>query len=144
MFFFGTNRQICSYTTVTLSKTPPSSKLRWAKSIPVFQTKTVQKPSPWGGTYLYGLYTVVLPPPPHPQGKAAMSRQPWQNLTVAGLAQSVERLTAEREVAGSIPGAGPLLRVLKWLRNEGTSFALQAARPSRGSDDHVKWRSRLH
>ena len=32
---------------------------------------------------------------------------------VAGLAQSVERLTAEREVAGSIPGAGPLLRVLK-------------------------------
>ena len=65
-------------------------------------------------------------------------------LTVAGLAQSVERLTAEREVEGSIPGAGPLLRVLKWLRNEGTSFALQAARPSRGSDDHVKWRSRLH
>ena len=34
-------------------------------------------------------------------------------LTVAGLAQSVERLTAERVVAGSIPGAGPLLRVLK-------------------------------
>ena len=33
--------------------------------------------------------------------------------SVAGLAQSVERLTAEREVAGSIPGAGPLLRVLK-------------------------------
>ena len=57
---------------------------------------------------------------------------------MAGLAQSLERLTAEREVAGSIPGAGTL------LRNEGTSFALQAARPSRGSDDHVKWRSRLH
>ena len=34
-------------------------------------------------------------------------------LTVAGLAQSVERLTAEGEVAGSIPGAGPLLRVFK-------------------------------
>ena len=34
-------------------------------------------------------------------------------LTVAGLAQSVQRLTAEREVAGSISGAGPLLRVLK-------------------------------
>ena len=33
--------------------------------------------------------------------------------TTAGLAQSVERLTAEREVAGSIPGAGPTLRVLK-------------------------------
>ena len=36
-----------------------------------------------------------------------------EDLTVAGLAQSVERLTAEREVAGSIPGAGPTLRVLK-------------------------------
>ena len=35
------------------------------------------------------------------------------SLTVTGLAQSAERLTAEREVAGSIPGAGPLLRVLK-------------------------------
>ena len=64
--------------------------------------------------------------------------------TAVGLAQSVKRLTAERKVAGSIPGAGPILRVLKWLRNEGTSFALQPARPSRGSDDHVKWRSRLH
>ena len=31
----------------------------------------------------------------------------------AGLAQSIERLTAAREVAGSIPGAGPILRVLK-------------------------------
>ena len=47
----------------------------------------------------------------------------------------VDFLTAEREVTGSIPGAG--------LRNEGTPFALQAARPSRGSDDHEKWRSRL-
>ena len=32
---------------------------------------------------------------------------------MAGLAQSVERLTAEREVAGSIPGPVPLVRVLK-------------------------------
>ena len=31
----------------------------------------------------------------------------------SGLAQSVEHLTAEWEVAGSIPGAGPILRVLK-------------------------------
>ena len=31
----------------------------------------------------------------------------------AGLAQSVERLIAEREVAASIPGTGPILRVLK-------------------------------
>ena len=66
----------------------------------------------------------------------------WEQFK-AELAQSVERLTAEREVAGSIPEAGPILRVLKQLRNEGTSFAQQAARPSRGSDDHVKWRSRL-
>ena len=36
-----------------------------------------------------------------------------EQATVAGLAQSVERLTAERKVADSIPGAGPILRVLK-------------------------------
>ena len=41
--------------------------------------------------------------------------------------QSVERLTAEREVAGSIPRARTILRVLKSLRNEGTSFTLQTA-----------------
>ena len=29
---------------------------------------------------------------------------------MAGLSQSVERLTTEQEVAGSIPGAGPILR----------------------------------
>ena len=34
-------------------------------------------------------------------------------LTAAGLAQSVERVTAERKVAASIPAAGPILRVLK-------------------------------
>ena len=37
----------------------------------------------------------------------------WIEVTVAGLAQSVECLTAEWEVAGSIPGAGPILWVLK-------------------------------
>ena len=72
----------------------------------------------------------------------------WSSLinffvTAVGLSQSVERLTAERGVAGSIPGIRPILRVLKCLRNEGTSFALQMAGPSRGSDDHIKWRSRL-
>ena len=36
-----------------------------------------------------------------------------KSVSAAGLAQSVERLTAEREVAGSIPGAGPILGVLK-------------------------------
>ena len=34
-------------------------------------------------------------------------------LTAAGLVQSVERLTVEREIAGSTPGAGPIHRVLK-------------------------------
>ena len=34
-------------------------------------------------------------------------------LIAAVLAQSVERVTAQREVAGPIPGAGPILRVLK-------------------------------
>ena len=42
-------------------------------------------------------------------------------LTAEGLAQLVEHLTAEREVAGSISGAGPILRVLriteKWSPN---------------------------
>ena len=35
-------------------------------------------------------------------------------MTEVGLAQSVERLIVEREVAGSIPGAGPIFTV--WLR----------------------------
>ena len=34
-------------------------------------------------------------------------------LTAAGLAGTVERLTAEREVAGSISRAGPIVSVLK-------------------------------
>ena len=58
-------------------------------------------------------------------------------MAAAGLAQLVERLTTEREVAGSIPGVGPILRVLNKVRNEGTTFALQMARPSRGSDDQT-------
>ena len=70
----------------------------------------------------------------------------WSSLiivTAVGLSQSVERWIAERKVAGSIPGIGSILRVLKRLRNEGSAFALQMARTTRGSDDHVKWRSRL-
>ena len=43
--------------------------------------------------------------------------------------RGIERLTAEREVVGSIPKAGPIVRVLKSLRNEGNPFALHAARP---------------
>ena len=66
------------------------------------------------------------------------------SLSAAGLAQLVERLTAERQVASSIPGAGPLLSVLKITEKGRYSFALQTAGPSLGSDDHVKWRSRLY
>ena len=52
--------------------------------------------------------------------------------TAVGLAQSVERLTVEREFSGSFPGTGPTLRVSKITqRNEGTAFALQTGRPSR-------------
>ena len=54
------------------------------------------------------------------------------------LAKSVERLTAMREVKGSIPEAGPILGVLKKRRNDGIVLALQTARPSHGSDDHIK------
>ena len=39
------------------------------------------------------------------------------NNAAAGLAQSAERLTAEREVAGSIPGTGPIRRILKITEN---------------------------
>ena len=54
-------------------------------------------------------------------------------------------MTAELEVADSIPKAGPILRVFlkKKPRNKGSAFALQTVRPSRGSDDHVKWQPRL-
>ena len=68
-------------------------------------------------------------------------RSPWKR--VHRLAQSVERLTAEREVAGLIAGTGSTLRVLKKLRNKGTAFAQQTARPSHDLDDHVKWWSCL-
>ena len=57
------------------------------------------------------------------------------------VAQSVERLTAERAVARSITGTRPIIRFLKWLRNEDTSFTVQMAKPSRVSDNYAKWRS---
>ena len=41
----------------------------------------------------------------------------FAQVTAAALAQSVERLTAEREVPGSILGTGPILRVLKITEN---------------------------
>ena len=51
----------------------------------------------------------------------------------------VAGLTAEREVVGSIPRATPTVRVLKWLKNESNSIALEMAKPSRGSDDYIVW-----
>lgn len=42
------------------------------------------------------------------------------------LSQSVECLAAEREVAGLLPGAGPILRVLKQLRNEAATLQTAA------------------
>ena len=41
-----------------------------------------------------------------------------------GLAESVKRLTAEREVASSNSGAGSILKALPKLRPGGTAFAL--------------------
>lgn len=63
-----------------------------------------------------------------------------KEITAAGLAQ-LERLTEEREGHGSLPGVGPMLRVLKELRNEETCcrFPPKVFTPLRGLDDHVKW-----
>ena len=68
------------------------------------------------------------------KGKGISQKEIYK-LEAAGLAQSLERLTAERDVVDSIAGVGQILK--------GTPFALQSARPSRGSDDHLKWRLRL-
>ena len=48
---------------------------------------------------------------------------------LVGLTYSVERLTAEQEVAGSILGARTILRALEKLKNEGNPFTAPAARP---------------
>ena len=63
--------------------------------------------------------------------------------TTAVLARSVERLTAVREVAGSNPRTALILGILNELRNEGAPFALQATRPSCGSDDDGPVSSRI-
>ena len=59
-------------------------------------------------------------------------------VSAAVLAQLVVHLTAGREVADSYPGTGPIIRVLKELRNECSVFALLTSRSSRGSVEHVK------
>ena len=61
---------------------------------------------------------------------------------MAGLAKSVEPLIAEQEVVSSIPGARPILEVLKYL----IMFChcpTNGYRPLHGLDDHVKGRSQL-
>ena len=57
--------KISSYTPVDPSKTIPNSRPEWAKSIPVFRPKRRKKnPGHLGGTYLYGFYKGIPPPPP--------------------------------------------------------------------------------
>ena len=53
-----------------------------------------------------------------------------QLITVAGQAELREYLTAEWDVAASIPKAGLIFRALKKVRNEGTAFIWKMARPS--------------
>lgn len=67
------------------------------------------------------------------KGKGISQKEIYK-LEAAGLAQSLERLTAQREVVDSIARVGQTLK--------GTPFAPQSARPSSGSDDHLKWRLR--
>ena len=52
---FGTNRQICSYTTVAPSKTIPDSRPKWANSVTVFRPKRRKNHTLCGARYLYGL-----------------------------------------------------------------------------------------
>ena len=77
------------------------------------------------------------------QASGAWGRHSYYSHFLAGLAQSVERLSAKRKRAFDSRGQSNTQGLKKTLRNEGTPFTVQAARPSRGSDDHVKWRSRL-
>ena len=53
-----------------------------------------------------------------------------QLITVAGQAELREYLTAEWDVAASIHRTGLIFRALKRVRNEGTAFVRQMARPS--------------
>ena len=55
---------ISSYITVGSSKPIPDSRPKWAKTILVLRSKRHNKHTLWNGTYLYGLYMGVYPPPP--------------------------------------------------------------------------------
>ena len=60
-------------------------------------------------------------------------------LTEAGLAQSVGRLTVERDVAGCRGFEFRGWTNPRVLKITGTSFALQTTGTSRGLGGHVKW-----
>ena len=68
-----------------------------------------------------------------------ISRSSFSATWIRPLANSTEHLILERKAARWILEAGPILRVLKYL-SKGIAFVLQlqTARPSRGSDEHVK------
>ena len=65
-----------------------------------------------------------------------------KEITAAGLAQLVERLTEEREGHGfAFRGRTNILRVLKELRNGETCYLCppKVFTPLRGLDDRVQW-----
>ena len=57
-------QEIRSYTPVVPLDTIPDSIPKWSKSISVFRPKRRKNHTLWGGTYLYGLYRGLRPPPP--------------------------------------------------------------------------------
>ena len=70
-FLFILKRQIRSYSS---SKTIPDSGPKWEKSIPVVTPKRRKNHTLRGGTYLYGLYKRVSPPPPGTTFSRALAR----------------------------------------------------------------------
>ena len=70
--------------------------------------------------------------------KKTRDKRGYLKLTAAGLAQSLHRINEERKVGSLIPAVAPVFWVLQLLRNEGTAFALQTTRPSRGLDENAE------
>ena len=60
-------QEIRSYTPVVPLDTIPDSIPKWSKSISVFRPKRRKNHTLWGGTYLYGFYRGLRPPPPGQQ-----------------------------------------------------------------------------
>ena len=57
-------RQLHSYPPIATLDTINYSRPKWAKSPPLFRPKWCKNHTLWDGTYLYGLYKGVPPPPP--------------------------------------------------------------------------------